>query len=239
MNATVARITALGLLGRRRGVLLFLLPALLVVLAATIRLLVPDLDPGVTAAVLGSLGMGVIVPLLGLIAGTGVIGPEIDDGSILHLLSKPVGRGRVVVSKLVVAVGTAALLSTGAMLAAGLIMSGTRDGIAGGFALAAAAASLAYGAVFLMLAVVSRHAVVIGLLYALTWEGLIGSFAPGARSLSIQQWGVSIGSAVAGRDALGTDVRLAVGVSMLVLVTLGATWWAVQRLRSLSLTGED
>jgi ABC-2 type transport system permease protein len=239
MNATVARLTILGLLGRRRGVLLFVLPGLLVALAATIRLLVSDLSTDMTADMLGSLGMGVIVPLLGLIAGTGAIGPEIDDGSIVHLLSKPVPRSRVVISKLVVAVGTAALLSTAGMLLAGLIMSGTEGGVAAGYAVAAAAASLAYGAVFLMLGVISSHAVVIGLLYTLTWEGIVGTFTPGARSLSIQQWGISIGSAVAGRDALSTDVRLALGITMLTVVTLAATAWAVHRLRSLSLTGED
>lgn len=239
MNPTVARLTLHGLLGRGRGVLLFLLPALLVALATVIRLLVPELGTEITAALLGQLGMGLIVPLLGLIAGTGAIGPEIDDGSIVHLLSKPVRRGHVVVSKLAVAVATAALLSAGAMLLAGLIMSGTREGLAAGYAVAALTASLAYGALFLMLAVVSRHAVVIGLLYALIWEGLVGSFAAGARTLSVQQWATSVGSAVAGGGALTAEVSLGVAVAMLTVATVAATAWAANRLRSLSLTGED
>lgn len=239
MNATVARLTFHGLLGRRRGVLLFLLPGLLIVLAATIRLLVPDLPTEVTVGLLGQLGMGVIVPLLGLIAGTGAIGPEIDDGSIVHLLSKPVPRGSIVVSKLAVAVATAALLSGAAMLAAGLLMSGTAEGLAAGYALSAVVASLAYAAVFLLLAVVSRQAVVLGLLYALLWEGLVGSLVSGARTLSIQQWGISIGSSVAGGDALGGDVRLAVAIPMLVVASVAATVLAASRLRSLSLSGED
>lgn len=239
MNPTVARLTFHGLLGRRRGVLLFLLPALLIALAATIRLLVPDLPVEVTAALLGQLGMGVIVPLLGLVAGTGAIGPEIDDGSVVHLLSKPVPRGSVVVSKLAVAVATAALLSGAAMLTAGLIMSGTAEGLAVGYALSAVIASLAYAAVFLMLAVISRQAVVLGLLYALLWEGLVGSLVSGARTLSIQQWGTSIGAAVAGGDALGGGVRLAVAVPMLIVATVAATALASSRLRSLSISGED
>jgi ABC-2 type transport system permease protein len=239
MNATVARLTVHGLLGRRRGVLLFLLPALMVALAALIRLLVADLDTGTTAALLAQLGMGVIVPLLGLIAGTGAIGPEIDDGSIVHLLSKPVPRSHVVVSKLAVAAGTAALLSGGAMLLAGLIMSGTQQSLAAGYAVAAVVASLAYGALFLMLAVITRHAVVLGLLYAVIWEGLIGSFAAGARALSVQQWAISIGGQVAGGDALDAQVSLGVAVAMLIVATVAATTWAAHRLRSLALTGED
>src|SRR5262245_37686201 len=223
MNATVARLTFHGLLGRRRGVLLFLLPGLLIVLAATIRLLVPDLPTEVTVGLLGQLGMGVIVPLLGLIAGTGAIGPEIDDGSIVHLLSKPVPRGSIVVSKLAVAAATAALFSGAAMLAAGLLMSGTAEGLAAGYALSGVVASLAYAAVFLLLAVISRQAVVLGLLYALLWEGLVGSLVAGARTLSIQQWGIAIGSSIAGGDALGGDVRLAVAIPMLVVVSVAAT----------------
>lgn len=239
MNATVARLTVVGLLGRWRGVLLFLLPALLVALVGIIRLLVHDLDTGMAAALLGQLGMGVIVPLLGLIAGTGVIGPEIDDGSILHLLAKPVPRRSVVVSKLMVATATAALLSAGAMLLAGSILTGTWQGLALGYAVSALTASLAYGALFLMLAVISRHAVVIGLLYALIWEGLIGSLAPGAQALSVQQWGTSIGSAVVGRGTINAAVSLGVALPMLAAATVAATVWATHRLRSFSLTGED
>ena len=40
--------------------------------------------------------LGTLVPLLGLIAGTGAIGPEIDDGSIVYLLAKPVLRRHIV-----------------------------------------------------------------------------------------------------------------------------------------------
>jgi ABC-2 type transport system permease protein len=81
--------------------------------------------------------------------------------------------------------------------------------------------------------------VIIGLLYALIWEGAIGSFVAGARTLSVQQWATSIGSAVAGGDPLGAEVRLAVAIPMLVVTTVAATALAIQRLRSLSLTGED
>ena len=40
------------------------------------------------------------MPLLGLIAGTGAIGPEIDEGSIVYLLAKPLNRYSIVVTKL-------------------------------------------------------------------------------------------------------------------------------------------
>ena len=46
-----------------------------------------------------------MVPLIALIAGTGALGPEIDDGSIVYLLAKPLPRREIVFTKLAVAVG--------------------------------------------------------------------------------------------------------------------------------------
>ena len=44
----------------------------------------------------------------------------------------------------------------------------------------------------MLLAIVTRNAVVIGLIYVLIWESLVGNFVPGAQVLSIQQWGLAI-----------------------------------------------
>ena len=40
-------------------------------------------------------GFSVILPLTALIIGTSVLGAEIDDGSIVHLLATPVRRSSV------------------------------------------------------------------------------------------------------------------------------------------------
>jgi len=42
-----------------------------------------------------------------LLISTGVIGAEIDDGSIVYMLAKPIPRRTIVFSKMVVAVGAA------------------------------------------------------------------------------------------------------------------------------------
>ena len=74
MNLTIARITARGLFGRRRFLLLLPLPLLLVGLAV-----LPDsfgaapreLGP---VTVLVGLGFAVVLPVIALIVGTGVLG---------------------------------------------------------------------------------------------------------------------------------------------------------------------
>src|SRR5690606_26254683 len=101
MNAVVMQLTARALLGRRRSLLLVLLPVLLLGLAALVRAV--SGAPQDTAALVQNFGLGVLLPLLCLLIGTGVVGPEIDDGSIVYLLAKPLPRRTIVLSKLVVA----------------------------------------------------------------------------------------------------------------------------------------
>ncbi|CAM5704521.1 hypothetical protein MAUB1S_03680 [Mycolicibacterium aubagnense] len=80
-------------------------------------------------------------------------------------------------------------------LLAGFILNGNSQQIAVAYAAAAAVASIAYSAVFLLLGTVTRHAVVASLVYALVWESLFGSLVPGARTLSVQQCGLALGRA--------------------------------------------
>ncbi|MGH8776714.1 MAG: ABC transporter permease subunit [Jiangellaceae bacterium] len=237
LNRTVARLTARGLLGGRRMLLLLALSLLLPALATMLRLAL-GVDHEVTASLLGVVALGTMVPLLCLIVGTGAIGPEIDDGSVVYLLSKPVPRAEIVRSKLVVAVVCAVAFGAVPTLVAGLIMSETGSGIAVAFGVAALVASTAYCAIFMLLAVVSRHAVVIGLVYALLWESLVGSFVPGARALSVQQWALTVAETIADDGVIIADVALPTAVVLLAVVSAAATWYAGQRLRVLALTGE-
>ncbi|HEY3261780.1 MAG TPA: ABC transporter permease [Pseudonocardiaceae bacterium] len=238
MNTTIAAITLRAMVGRRRAVLLLAMPVILLGLAVALRL-TGVAGVGTSRAVLGAFALGTLVPLLGLIIGTGVIGPEIDDGSIVYLLAKPVSRFVIVFTKLVVAVGCVAVFAAVPTLAAGLIMAGDRRGLALGYGVGALVGGAVYCAVFLMLGVLTRHAVVVGLLYALLWESLIGGYVPGARTLSVRQWAVSVTSAVAEHGAVPADVRLRVAVPLLLVAAVAATWYAGWRLRSLALTSDE
>ena len=142
-----------------------------------------------------------MVPLIGVIAGTGAIGPEIDDGSIVYLLAKPVKRPTIIFTKLIVAIAVTMVFSALPTFVAGLILNGNGQQIAVAYTIAALVASIAYSALFLLLGTVSRHAVVLGLVYALVWEALFGSLVPGARTLSVQQWSLALAQKVGGEGA--------------------------------------
>ncbi|MCZ0980421.1 ABC transporter permease [Streptomyces diastatochromogenes] len=237
-DPTVARLTYRALLGRRRAAILFLLPALLLLIAVAVRVL-NGADDQVAADLLGGFALATMVPLIGVIAGTGAIGPEIDDGSIVYLLSKPVKRTTIITTKLIVAVAVTMVFSAVPTLIAGFILNGNGQQVAVAYTVATLVASIAYSALFLLLGTVSRHAVVIGLVYALVWEALFGSLISGAKTLSVQQWALALAHKVTGNGLVTSEVGLTTAVTLLVAVTVVATWFAGQKLRKLTLAGEE
>lgn len=195
-DPTVARLTYRALLGRRRALILGALPLLLIAISVIVRALVGT-DDQTAADLLGGLALATMVPIIGVIAGTGAIGPEIDDGSVVYLLSKPVKRPTIIFTKLIVAIAVTMVFSAVPTLIAGFILNGNGQQIAVAYTVAALVASIAYAALFLLLGTVSRHAVVFGLVYALVWEALFGSLVSGARTLSVQQWALAVAHKVA------------------------------------------
>ncbi|THA25527.1 ABC transporter permease [Streptomyces sp. RKND-216] len=237
-DPTVARLTFRALLGRKRGLILTALPALLLLVAVLVRVLV-GADDQLTAELLGGFALSAMVPLIGVIAGTGAIGPEIDDGSVVYLLAKPLKRSTIILTKLYVAVGVTVAFSAVPTLLAGFVLNGNSQQLAVAYAVAAAVGSLAYSALFLLLGVVTRHAVVIGLVYALVWEAVVGNIIAGALTLSVQQWSLAVAQEIGGEGLVTSEVGLTLAVILLAVVTVGGTWWAGQKLRSLTLAGEQ
>ncbi|MER6002970.1 ABC transporter permease subunit [Nonomuraea angiospora] len=238
MNPVVAGITYRALLGRRRIILLLLLPLALIGLAVLFRVLGGD-DQSAAVQLMQKFAISTMLPLLGLIAGTGVIAPEIDDGTIIHLMSKPISRPVIVRTKFLVAASLMALFGAVPTYVAAWILAGNEDGIAPGFALGALVAGIAYAAVFLLLGVVTRHAVTIGIIYALVWESVVGNFIQGARKFSIQQWGQTIAKQISDSAFVEADVALSFALPALIVVTVVGVFWAGQRLRVFSLTGDE
>ncbi|GAA2249715.1 MULTISPECIES: ABC transporter permease [Kitasatospora] len=238
MNRTVARLTVRGLLGRRRGVLLLAVPVLLLAVSVAARSSGADRHD-LAVSILGTLSLGTLVPILGLVVGTGVIATEIDDGSIVYLLAKPLPRWKIITTKLAVAIATTWVFAAVPTLLAGLIIYGTKDGLALAFTLGTLVSGAAYSAVFLLLGVVTRHAVIAGLAYALVWESLVGNFVSGAKTLSIQQWGLSVAKAFAADGALSAPVALGAAIPLLIVITIAATAFASVKLAGLTLAGEE
>lgn len=232
INTTIAKLALQALLGRRRFYLLLAFPVLLIALVTLVTVLT---DGDAAFDLLPGLGYPLVLPLVAILAASSVLGPEVDDGSIVYLLSKPVSRHGIAISKWIVALG--ATLAAGALpiLVGGLITGDSTRALA--LFVGAAVAGTTYSALFLAISAVTRHAVIASLMFVLIWESLLGNLFTGIAWLSIGQWGVRVGHAVS--DALPDPASLPYAVVASLLVTVVGVWFAGDRLRSFSLRGDE
>lgn len=241
MNVVVMRLALRALLGSRRVWILVALSALLFAVAGLSRW-GSDGAVGASTGVIVNFGFGLLVPIMCLLIGTGVIAPEIEDGSIVYLLSKPLPRRTIVLSKVVVAMAVAVVFCVVSIVIACEI-AGDEDGeLALSMAVATTLASIAYVAVFFMIGVLTRNSIIVGLLYALLWEGVLAGYVPGVRALSIRQWALAPAEQMVDGSAaipISSEVGLATGVIMLAVVTVGAVAVSIQRLKVLSVRVSD
>ena len=236
MNRTILRLSRQALLGRRRGIVLVLIPGVLLVLAVVVSALTSD--PSVGYEAVANLGFTLALPLVTLLAATAVLGPEVDDGSIVYLLAKPVSRHVIALSKFVVAWAATMVFGALPLFAAGLILDVGDPRRAAAWGVGAAVAGTAYTALFLGLAAFTRHAVVVGLLFALLWEGVLGSVLDGIRWVAIGAWGREVAAAI---SSAVPDQSMALGYAVVaaVVVTVAALWFTGDRLRSFTLRGDE
>lgn len=235
MNLTIIGITARALLGRRRVLLLLPMPLVLIGLTL-IGVSSPVFDADWGPTVFGNLGLSVILPLTALIVGSSVLGLEIDDGTITHVLTKPLPRSEIVLSKLAVA-WVVTTVATGVPLAIAAIIAGSST-LAVGLVLGAALGALEYCALFLALSVLTKRPVAVGLVYIMLWENVLVGFVDGARVFSVREHATTLADTVGNTSLLSSSVSLSTAMVMSVLFIVVGTVGATQRLRSFALTGE-
>jgi ABC-2 type transport system permease protein len=259
-NPTVAWITTRATLGRRRA-LLFAIPAVILI-AVTLALKVsrPPSRPW-PSHVLGTFGFSVLLPLTALIIGSSVLGAEIDDGSIIHLLATPVRRSSVIITKFLVATGLTIVFAAVPELIAALISGGGQTAavvkvgpngpvtavpaavinntdFAVGLFVGALVCAVIYNAIFVMVSVATTRAIAVGLLYVLIWEALLSNFVSGARLLSVSHYGLGIANGIAHDSSLNAGLSVATSVVMGIIVTVAALVLAVRLLSAFTLKGE-
>ncbi|HEY5626018.1 MAG TPA: ABC transporter permease, partial [Dehalococcoidia bacterium] len=229
--------------GQRRSLLMFGLALVPVALAIIYRLGEHADQHEETANFLADIVVTAILPLACLILGTSALGSEIEDGTAVYILAKPVPRRDTIAAKFAASALISAAFVVPTAAVSGLIglqgVSG--EGIAAGFALATLVGVFAYTAVFILLSVASSRALLIGLAYVFIWEGLITELFSGTRYLSIRQYCLGIADFIATVDEQEFEANLG-GVEGLVLATVVAVValvLAVRRLESFELTDAD
>jgi ABC-2 type transport system permease protein len=235
-NSTVAWISFRALFGRRRA-LLFVLPAIVLVILTLALKNAHGTRPDWPSLLLGQAGLGAVVPLTALLVGTSVLGSEIDDNSVLHLLATPVSRRSVIVSKAAVAALVTAVFAALPVLLAGLIAVGPHALAFGCFA-GALLGSLVYSALFVMISATLRHPVAYALAYVALWESLLTRLVGGAKWLSVDQWSLGLAHAISKNGDLTATLSLTPSIVMPVLALAICTVYGTQRLSAFTLSAD-
>ena len=238
LSGDIIRLTLRAAMGRRRA-LLFALPAIILIgISALLRAKAHgnNLWP---PEILGTVGY-LVLALTALIVGGSVLGADIDDGSILHLLATPVKRRTVVLSKYLVAVVLTIAFAAVPEYLAGAIATGASSSLAVGLFVGALAGSVIYNALFVMLTAVFSpgQALAIGLLYVLLWEGLLASLVPGVSLLSAGHYSLAVADSIAHNADLHAYLNLGTGIGMGLAVTAASLAFASVVLSRFSVTGD-
>jgi|GEM_PF-1049243 len=165
-------------------------------------------------------------PIIALLLGTSAFSAETDDGTLLYLVTTTTPRWWIAcVRVLFASVGTA-LLSAIAVWGAGVIATGPHDpaGITRAFVMATAFGGATYAALFTVLALLTKRALVGGLVYVLFWEGILSSTFPALHYLSVRQWMRAVAGALtdAKSPVLTSGPTLAFSVTVAALLCIAA-----------------
>ena len=240
---TISALTARGLLGRRRSLLLVLLALLPVAIAMLVRLSGrAGTDEEVATAIMDRLIVTTLLPIVALVFGTAALGAELEDGTAVFLLVKPIDRWRIVVAKLAVAIGLSVAIVAPASFVAGAILQVGGTGLSGavGAAVGTAIGATVYATVFFALSLVTGRALAIGLIYVLVWEGVLAGLLEGIAALSIRQYTLAISAAISNpgvTDPGLLDVRAALVLSVIAVAVAAVI--AVRRLASFEIGQAD
>jgi ABC-2 type transport system permease protein len=234
----VVGVTLRGLIGRRRTLLMLLLVALPVLIALLVRLADGRME---VDRILDAMLVRTVLPLVALVLGTAALGSELEDGTAVYLMIKPVTRWRIVGAKMLVAGGLTAALVVPSAVLTGVLAGGTGPALATtlGFALAAGIGGAAYACVFVGLSTITSRALLLGLAYTLIWEGVLAGLLEGTRFLSIRQATLGIAKGLAGRAQDGVTLDLAISVAIVSMAVLAAFVLGSIRLTRFEIRGAD
>jgi ABC-2 type transport system permease protein len=236
LNGTVMWLTWRQLFARKRLWLATAFALAPLLFAAFFRVFVDDGTASETTffnTLIREIVIGTLLPLAALVFGTTAFGGELDDGTLLYLLVKPIRRLEVLSSKLVVSILSTLAVVAPAIVLPWLVLSGPDVSLraALSYLAGAAAASVLYSAGFVALGLANRRALVIGLLYVVSFEGILSRSLPGFKSLSVREFSLAIAQAVShGAIVIEGAVSTATVWWMGTIILLGATYWTARRL---------
>ena len=227
IDTTVVWLTWRQLFARRRVYLAAAFAFTPFLVAVVFRLTAADIEKSGASfliTLLREVVIGTLLPLASIVFGTAAFGGEIDDGTLVYLLVKPIARWRVVVSKYLVALACTVAIMIPAIVFPWLLVR-TADlpaTVPVAFIAGAIGGALMYCALFVTLGLALRRALVVGLIYVIGLEIVLARSIAGLRSLSIREFALSITDFVGKAAVQLSDPR----VAMTTVWTVGTVFLA-------------
>lgn len=181
------------LLTTRRGIATALLASTpLIVVLALAAAGSESLDIFLFQLMMVPLFLQVVLIFITLVHATTIIREEIEDNTLPYLLTRPISKPAIALSKyggylvvvLLLLLPPFALSYVVTQAYAGDPLSADADTLLA-FSLAAGLGALAYGAFFFLLSVILRRPLAAGLLFGFLWESIVGSLPGDVPKLSI------------------------------------------------------
>lgn len=182
-------------------------------------------------------GLIIIVPIVSLVFAAASLGDVRDDGTLVYLWLRPMGRAPPVVAAAAAAVTVSLPLcviptTLGGWFATDFVVDSR--GVALGALAAAAMGTVAYSCLFVLLGLLFRKAVLWGIAYVLLWEGLAVGLGDFAERLSLRGYARSVLARIADVDLGFTTYELITAVVVLAGVSAVSLALATVRLARLN-----
>ncbi|WP_419841957.1 ABC transporter permease [Candidatus Poriferisodalis sp.] len=180
-------------------------------------------DPLLTgASYADGFGLILIVPIVSLVFAAAALGDARDDGTLVYLWLRPIGRAPLALGAACAAVTVALPLCVAPTVAGGWLATDFVAGsgaVALGALAAAALGAVAYSCVFVLLGLLFRKAVLWGIAYVLLWEGLAVGLGDFAERLSLRGYARAVLARIADVDLGFTTYGLVAAIFVLASVS--------------------
>lgn len=170
------------------------------------------------AELLAGFSLLIFVPLVALVFAAAALGTLREERTLVYFWLRPIGRWQVTAAALLsawVVLVPLVAIPTGVFAA----VVGDGNDVVGVLA-ASFVGVIAYGAVFMVLGLITERSLVWGLVYVLVWEGFIGGLSNTAGRFSIRNYTRSLLSRITDSslldnpESVGTVIVVTVGIAI-------------------------
>ena len=176
-------------------------------------------------------GLGLVAPVISLVLGSATLGNWRDDETMVYVWLRPVSRWVIGLAATLGALTVALPVTVLPMTIGAWIGTNGDSSMVLATAISMALATVAYTALFVLLGLIIRRALVFGLVYVFVWEFFIARGAEGAARLSVNSYAKAVLSKAADVDIGFTNHSTAASYLVPLAIAAAAVFLTAWRLK--------